>query len=216
MAITQASLKERARTLLVAMTERERFIYALPREGSFDKALSVAEAQSMQQSEREAGGSVVKLVAAQEQDASHLIVFDNEALDVVLLEGRCAAVVPVLQSILEETGFVPQSGLWASALDIGEPGCGRALAILAHMAVEWDDDWTDLFLLHLASPDALVRREAVASLTLAAMVCGDADPALELLGEARRRERFPKLSENIDDAVRVLKAFAGEAVELGG
>jgi hypothetical protein len=215
MAITQESLKDRARALLVAMTERGRFVYALPREESFAKALAMAAEQGLKEEAREAEGSVVKFVDTQEQGAAHLIVFDNAALDVVLMEGASAAVVPVMQAILEETGFVPQSGLWASALDIGEPGCGRALAILAHMAVAWDDDWTDLFLLHLASPDALVRREVVGSLTLAAMVCGDAAPALELLGEARRRERFPKLTESIDDAVRVLKAFVGETVELG-
>jgi len=214
MAVTQASLRERARTLLEAMTERNRYVYALPREGSFDKVLAIAADQDLQEAEREADGSVVKLVGKQETNAPQLIVFDNAALDVVLMEGSSDSVVPVMQAILAETGFVPQSGLWGSALDIGEPGCGRALAILAHMAVGWDDDWTDLFLLHLASPDAMVRHDAVGSLTLAAMVCGDPAPALELLAEARKREKFPKLSETIDDAVRVLKGFAGEAVEI--
>jgi hypothetical protein len=71
-------------------------------------------------------------------------------------------------------------------------------------------------LLHLASPDATVRRRAIDALTLAALVAGDTAPALELLREGRARERFPKLAEVYDDAVRVLEAFDGKPVEVGG
>jgi hypothetical protein len=210
---SESALKARARSLMVAMTERSRWIYALPRDGSFARARAIAEEHGMAVRETADEGRVLKLEPANDGGA-RLLLFDNRRLDVVLLEGAGDTVAPVVRAIVETAGFLPQSRLWGAALDIGEPGCERALAILGHMAVSWDDDWTDLFLLHLASPDATVRRQAIDALTVAALVAADTTPALELLGEARRRERFPKLAETLDEAIRALQGVGGGPAEL--
>jgi hypothetical protein len=76
------------------------------------------------------------------------------------------------------------------------------------MVVAWDGDWGDLFLLHLASPDPVVRHDAVTAITVAAMVARDAGPAPELLAEAGRRESYPKLKETIDEAMKCVAAIA--------
>ena len=68
------------------------------------------------------------------------------------------------------------------------------------MVVAWDEDWSDLFLLHLASPDPVVRHDATLALTVAVMVARDAGPAPALLEEAIRREKFPKLKETMREA----------------
>jgi hypothetical protein len=121
-----------------------------------------------------------------------------------------------MAKILEATGFVPQSKLWGDALNIGTPEAQRALKILAHMAIGWDADWTDLFLLHLASPDPVVRHDATLALTTAAMVSFEQAEAIELLVEARKRETYPKLAETMAEAEQVLRKLEGEPVELSG
>ena len=88
----------------------------------------------------------------------------------LFLQGDQPGCVPTMAKILEKTPFVPQSKLWGDALNIGTPEAQRALKILAHMAIGWDGDWTDLFLLHPASPDPIVRHDATLALTTAAMV----------------------------------------------
>ncbi len=206
--ITQQALKERARDLLVAMTQRSRWVYALP-PGSFRKATAILQKARLERSATEADGTVVKFLS----DTASFVVFDAAALGVVLLEGEGDAVAP-LKEILDETGFVPQSKLLADALDIGEAHALTGLRILAHMAIGWDEDWTDLFLLHLASPDPIVRHEATLSLTMAAMVGGDASPAVMLLEEAHQRESYPQLADTMADALRVLRAFRGDPVDI--
>jgi len=211
--VTEAALKERARTLLVGMTERSRWVYALPSE-SFAKVCAVLDEASIPKVAEEAEGRVVRHVSA--DDKAAFVVFDNPDLDVVLVEAEGDAAVPTMQKLLELTGFLPQSKLWGEALDIGEPRATTSLKILAHMAVAWDDDWTDLFLLHLASPDPIVRREALNATLLAAMVARQAEPAIELLEEAKRREKFPKLAESIDEGLKVLEALDGQPLPIGG
>ncbi len=76
------------------------------------------------------------------------------------------------------------------------------------MVVAWDGDWADLFLLHLASPDPIVRHDAVTAITIAAMVARDRGPAPELLAEAAKRESYPKLKETIDEALQCVTAIA--------
>lgn len=209
--ITEAALKERARALLVGMTERSRWVYAVPGE-QFANVLGLLEAEGIAKVAEEAEGKVVRHVS--DDEAAVFVIFANEKLDVVLVEAEGDAAVPTMQKLLEKTGFLPQSKLWGDALDIGGPRATRSLQILAHMAVFWDEDWTDLFLLHLASPDAVVRRDALTATTLAAMVARDAPPAIELLEEARRREKFPKLAEAIDEALRVLRSVDGQPLDL--
>ncbi|MEZ4442764.1 MAG: hypothetical protein R3B72_26955 [Polyangiaceae bacterium] len=215
--VAEAALKERARTLLVAMTERARWVYALPRTKDGDRTWAMVEAafsaHGVPQRAEEAEAPVSRY--ASEDGSVAYVVFEHDDLDVLFVEAEGEGAVPLMLELLERTGFVPQSALWGDALDIGGPRSSWALSVLAHMAVAWDDDWTDLFLLHLASPDALVRRQAALALTLAAMVARDSGPALELLAEALRREKFPQLRVVLEDAERVLSALAGNPVDLG-
>ena len=113
-----------------------------------------------------------------------------------------------LGALLGKTGFFAQTALLESAFDVATPDARKALLTLAHMVVAWDDDWADLFLLHLASPDPVVRHDAVTAVTVAAMVARDKGPVPELLAEAARRETYPKLKETIADAQKVVAALA--------
>jgi hypothetical protein len=208
--VTQSALKERARTLLVAMTERSRWVYALSEPSDFAAAKAILEAAGIASAGVEANGKVLKY----EQDRAAFVLFDaSDDLGAVMLTGIGDAAVPVMHKILEATRFIPQSLLWEQALDISESHATPALKLLAHMAVGWDEDWSDLFLLHLASPDAIVRHDTTLALTMAAMVAGEADAAMQLLEEARKRESFPKLAETMDDALRTLGAFRGDPVD---
>lgn len=209
-----AALKKRARGMLVAMTDRAHWIYALPREAqTFDKALAVLAAEGIPRVEDAAGKSVVRL--GSEEAGASFIVYDAEALGLVLLEGAGNGAVPTLAKVLEATGFVPQSELWRQALDVADArAASRAVRALAHMMVEWDADFHDLFILHLASPDAIARHEAVVAVTLASLVARDAFPGLELVEEALARESFPKLKETMEEAMTVLRAYAGKPVDV--
>ena len=208
--VPQAALKERARSLLVSMTERNRWVYALAQREHFAAAKTIIEAAGVASAAEEADGKVLKY----DDGSASFVVFDAiEELGAVLLTGIGEGAVPLMQKILETTGFVPQSLLWERALGIGEPQATPALKLLAHMAVGWDEDWTDLFLLHLASPDAVVRHDTTTALTMAAMVAGEAGPAVALLEEAKKREAFPKLADTMADALRVLRAFRGDPID---
>jgi hypothetical protein len=209
---TETALKARARTLLEAMTERERWVYAVPLGEGTTSARAALEAQGLAVEEEDPGARVARLVDA--AGSARFVLFDSAPLDVTLIEASGAGAPAVLGAVLERTGFYAQSRLLATALDVQDPECVKALRTLAHMVVAWDEDWTDLFLLHLASPDAVVRHEAVASLSVAAMVARDAAPALHLLREALAREKFPKLAETMGEAIALVEASAGGAVQV--
>jgi hypothetical protein len=209
---TETALKTRARTLLEAMTERERWVYAVPLADGTVSARAILEAAGMAVEEEDAGAGVARLADA--TGSTRIVLFDSAPLDVTLIEASGAGAPPLLAAVLEQTGFYAQSRLISTALDVHDPECVKALRTLAHMVVAWDEDWSDLFLLHLASPDAVVRHDAVASLSIAAMVARDAAPALHLLREARAREKFPKLAETMAEAITLIEASAGGAVAL--
>jgi hypothetical protein len=210
--VTEAALKDRARSLLVAMTERSRWVYALPSGDTFDTVCQMIAADGLPKVADDAKGKVVRFET--EDEATAFVVFENAELDVVLVEAEGDGAVATMQKLLEKTGFYAQSKLWGQALDIGGGEATRSLRILAHMAVAWDEDWTDLMLLHLASPDAVTRQSALVATTLAAMVAREPGPAIELLEEAKRREKFPKLAEAIGESLGVLKAADGQPVDL--
>jgi hypothetical protein len=214
--LAETALKKRAKQLLVAMTERERYVYALPRlTNEKNSALVIAAVMDERAIPRAADDADGKVVRYASDASAQFIVFDHAELDVVFIEASGGGgVVPTMQQILEHTGFVAQSKLLGVALDVGRADAPRALQVLAHMVVAWDDDWTDLFLLHLASPDPLVRRSALDALTIAAMVAQETQAARELLAEAARREKMPKLAAAIADAERVLGALAGDAIDI--
>jgi hypothetical protein len=209
---SETALRGRARALLEAMTERARWVYALP-EGAAethvrpilaDRGLRVEEEDEKARAARfaNAGGTV------------HFAVLESAELEVTLVEASGPDAPPILAEILDRTGFFAQSRLLGTALDIKEPEAPKALRTLAHMVVAWDEDWSDLFLLHLASPDAVVRHEATLALTIAVMVARDAGPAPALLAEALSRETFPKLAETMREAANVIQGVTGGAVDL--
>ena len=89
-----------------------------------------------------------------EKGQASLVLFDSPDLDVAFVEAAGPEAPAILADILDRTGFYAQSTLLGTALDVKDPEAPKALRTLAHMVVGWDEDWGDLFLLHLASPDA--------------------------------------------------------------
>jgi hypothetical protein len=209
---TETALKGRARALLEAMTERARWIYALPRGEGPEAVRAVATAKGLRVEEDDAQAGAARF--ADEAGRASLVLFDSPDLDVALVEAVGADAPPVLADILERTGFYAPSTLLGTALDVHDPEAPKALRTLAHMVVAWDEDWSDLFLLHLAAPDPVVRHDAVVALTVAVMVAHDAGPALALLDEAIRHEKFPKLKETMSEARNVVSGITGGPVEL--
>ena len=197
--------------LLEAMTERAHWVYALPPASVPQVELALAEGGFALVEQASEGG------VRRFQDASaeaSFVLYPSDVLEVLLVDVAGVKAVEVLAKILDSSGFYAQSQLLGTALDVRDPEAPKALRTLAHMVVAWDEDWTDAFLLHLAAPDPVIRHEAVASLSVAALVARDAAPATALLHEAARRERFPKLKETMLEAVGVLEAALGKPVEI--
>jgi hypothetical protein len=209
---TETALKGRARALLEAMTARARWIYALPRGEGPAAVAAIAAAHGLAREEEDTGAGASRY--ADEKGSASLVLFDSADLDVTLVEAAGPEAPEVLAEILDRTGFYAQSTLLGVALDVKDGEAPKALRTLSHMVVAWDEDWSDLFLLHLASPDPVVRHDAVLALTVAVMVAHDAGPAPALLDEAIRREKFPKLKETMTEAQSVVRGLAGGPVEV--
>jgi predicted nuclease of predicted toxin-antitoxin system len=209
---TETALRGRARTLLEAMTARARWIYAVPSELGRGAVRPIALAQGLRCEEEDAKVGAARF--SNEKETASIVVLDSAELEVMLLEAAGPDAPPILADILEKTGFYAQSTLLGTALDVRDEEASKALRTLAHMVVAWDEDWSDLFLLHLASPDAVVRHEATMALTVAVMVARDAGPAPALLEEAIRREKFPKLKETMNEALNVVRGLTGGPVEI--
>jgi hypothetical protein len=209
---TETALRGRARSLLEAMTEKARWIYAIPRELGAEAVRSIALAKGLRCEEEDTGAKAARFV--NERQTASLVTLDSEELSVMLIEATGPDAPPILADILERTAFYAQSTLLGTALDVRDEEASKALRTLAHMVVSWDEDWSDLFLLHLASPDPLVRHEATVALTVAVMVARDAGPAPALLDEAIKREKFPKLLETMREARSVVLAVTSGAVEI--
>jgi hypothetical protein len=209
---TETALRGRARALLEAMTARARWIYALPRLEGPGAVRAIAEAQGLRREEDDAAAGAARF--ANERSTASLVVLDSEALDVALVEAAGVDAPPILAEVLNRTGFYAQSTLLGVALDTRDPEAPKALRTLAHMVVAWDEDWSDLFLLHLAAPDPVVRHDAVLALTVAVMVARDAGPAPALLDEAIRRETFPKLKQTMTEALGVVRGVTGGPVDV--
>jgi hypothetical protein len=207
---TETALRGRARALLEAMTARARWIYAVPRDQGPAAARAVALAAGLRVEQEEAGAARY----ANEQGTASLVVLDSAELEVMLVEAAGPDAPPILADILDRAGFYAQSTLLGTALDVHDPEAPKALRTLAHMVVGWDEDWSDLFLLHLAAPDPVVRHDAVVALSVAVMVAHDAGPAPALLDEAIRREKFPKLAETMREALNLVRGVTGGPVEV--
>lgn len=200
------ALVARARTLVEQMTERARWIYALPSEEAAEHTTPTLEAHHFVRRETDAASHAAKWTHEAENAA--FVVVERPDLDVVLVEAQGGAAADTLGALLGKTGFYAQSTLLSSAFDLPSEDAQKALLTLAHMVVVWDDDWADLFVLHLAAPDPIVRADAVTALTIAALVARDRGPCLELLDEAARRETFPQLKETMEQARAVVDAIA--------
>lgn len=210
---TETALKARARSLLEAMTERARWMYALPRDaGEAGIARAILEEAGLRIEESDDKAGVARFTSA--GGAATFVLFDAADLEVLLIEGTGSGAPELLAKVLDRTGFYAQSQLLRTALDVRDPEAPKALRTLAHMVVAWDEDWSDLFLLHLASPDPVVRHDAAMALTVAAMVAHDPGPAPALLAEAEKRETFPKLRETLKEAAQVIAAMSGAPVAI--
>jgi hypothetical protein len=209
---TETALLGRARSLLEAMTEKARWIYAIPSDLGAKAVRPIALAKGLRCEEEDAVAKVARF--ANDRQTATLVTFDSDELSVMLIEATGPDAPPVLADILERTGFYAQSTLLGTALDVRDEEASKALRTLAHMVVSWDEDWSDLFLLHLASPDPVVRHEATIGLTVAVMVARDAGPAPALLDEALKREKFPKLAETMREALNVVRGATGGPVEI--
>lgn len=209
---TDTALKGRARALLEAMTERARWMYAVPRDqGEAAAARSILEESGLRVEDSDDKAGVVRLASSSEKAA--FVLFDSPDLEVLLIEATGPDAPGPLAKVLDRTGFYAQSQLLKAALDVRDPEAPKALRTLAHMVVAWDEDWSDLFLLHLASPDPIVRHDAAMALTVATMVARDPGPAVALLEEAERREKFPKLKDTLHEAIQLIHGLSGAPVE---
>ena len=211
---TETALKARARALLDAMTERTRWMYAVPRDhDELTTARAILEADGYRLEDSDDKARTYRFSKG-ESGPNAFVLFDSTDLEVLLLEATGEDAPETLAKVLERTGFYAQSQLLKTALDVKDPEATKALRTLAHMVVAWDEDWSDLFLLHLASPDPVVRHETAMALTIAVMVTREAGPAIALLEEAKRREKFPKLKDTLDEAINVISGLTGGPVAL--
>ena len=210
---SETALKGRARALLEAMTERARWMYAVPRDaGELATVRAILLDAGLRPEDGDDKAGVARFASADDKTA--FVLFDAADLEVLLIEGTGPGAPDVLATVLEKTGFYAQSRLLKTALDVHDPEAPKALRTLAHMVVAWDEDWSDLFLLHLASPDPVVRHDATLALTVATMVAREPGPALALLDEALSREKFPKLRDTMSEAKQVISGMSGGPVEI--
>jgi hypothetical protein len=196
-------LEERARELVHRMHDVERWAYAIDATLPGITLTEAIEDAGYRLGEADALAKVARYeVEGSPYDT--LVTLERPDLGVVLLQAFGPTTPDRLRSILERTGFLPQSRLLGEAYAIGSPRASQALTALAHLVVVWDDDWADLFLLHLASPDPIARQDAVRATVIAALSAHQAEPARALLSEALGRESFPQLRDTLVEAVAVV------------
>jgi hypothetical protein len=199
-------LKARARELVHRMHDVERWAYAIASGLPLATLIRAIADVGYRVAEEDTAAKVVRYdVEGSPHDA--LVTLERPDLGVVLLQAFGPTTPDRLGPVLERTGFVPQSRLLGEAYAVGESRASQALTVLAHMVVLWDDDWADLFLLHLASPDPVARHEAVLATVVAALSARQEEPARALLSEALGRESFPQLRDTLAQAVAAVEAI---------
>jgi hypothetical protein len=199
---TETALRSRARALLEAMTDRGRWIYAVPRDDGPAAVREVALAAGFTAPAADAPA------ARYEKGAAALVARDAADLDVLLVEATGEEAAALLGPILDKAGFYAQSTLLGTAFDVLDEEAPTALQTLAFMVVTWDADWRELFAGHLAAEDPVVRREAGTALTIAAATAGDPGPAAALLDEALGREPDAEVAAALTAARAALGAPA--------
>lgn len=186
---TETALKSRARALLEAMTARQRWIYAVPRDDGPAAVRAVALADGLRATNDDA------TTFANEKGTATIATRDAAELEVLLVEAAGEDAPEILAKILDQAGFYAQSTLLGTAFDVHDEEAPSALGTLAYMVVAWDEPWKELFALHLGASDPVVRREAAAALAIAAETARAQGPAPALLDEAIAREKVPEISE---------------------
>jgi hypothetical protein len=207
---SHTALVARAKDIVHRMHDVERWAYATVASVPSELRAAAVRDAGYAVVEEDPEAKVVRYEAPAESEASlpdTLVTLERSDLGVVLMQAYGPKTVDRLAPILEKTGFVPQSLLLERAYEVGSSDASQALTILAHMVVAWDEDWGDLFLLHLASPDPVSRHEAALATVVAAFSARQVEPARTLLGEALRRETFPKLRETLTEAVQSVEAM---------
>jgi len=204
---TESDLVARSREIVHRMHDVERWAYAidLTKDSSLLTAAIAAAGYRLADEDKAAG---VRRYEAEGSPPDALVTMARPDLGVCVLQAHGPSTVDRLGPVLEATGFVPQSRLLARAYAVGEPDASAALTTLAHMVVAWDEDWADLFLLHLASPDPVARHEAALATVVAAFSARQVEPARALLAEAHARESFPKLKDTLAEAVKAVSRLA--------
>jgi hypothetical protein len=200
------ALTDRARTLVVQMHSVERWAYAVDSAVPAESVRAAILSAGYLLVEEEAKSPVARYEAQTDRDdADAIVTLRREDLGVTVLQAYGRTTPDRLGPILEATGFVPQSSLLRRAYDVGQDDARKALTTLAHMVVVWDEDWADLFLLHLASPDPIVRHDAVLATVVAALSSREREHARVLLDEARRHEKFPRLADTMTEALAAVE-----------
>jgi hypothetical protein len=206
---TETALRTRARTLLEAMHERGRWIYAVPCETAQEHCRSLLEAEGLLLAPAEAreashGGHEGEGGSQEESSPLHfqatrgetrVLVREEPELEVTLIDAAGPDAPALLAALLEKTGFFAQSTLLGTAHDLDSPEASAALATLASMVVRWDGRWADLFAAHLASTDEAQRLAAAHALRTARAVAGSSKELGAFLDEARANAKSPALGE---------------------
>jgi hypothetical protein len=207
---TDTALRSRARALLEAMTERCRWIYAVPRELGAEAVRPIALAAGLRAIEEE--GSAARF--SNERESANLVVFDSPELEVMFHRGlgRRRAADPrghprkneLLRAVhaARHRARRARRGGRQGAPHAGAHGRGLGRGLERSLP------------LHLAAPDPVARHEATLALTVAVMVARDAGPAPALLEEAMKREKFPKLKDTMSEALNVVRGVTGGPVEI--
>ncbi|GAC1576203.1 MAG: hypothetical protein NVS3B20_07780 [Polyangiales bacterium] len=201
---TDEDLRERARALVLRMAALNRIVYVVALDISRENFESAVVSAGLRLRESDLEARVFRY--SDERNQARLVALERPDLGVRIFDAQGEGAAEHVRDILRRVPFVPQSKLLREAIDVGSPRASKALLILAHMVVSWDDEWSDRFILHLAAPDPIARREAVSSVFLAAVLSGERSAAIALLKESHARERFPKLRDTIHDAITRLSA----------
>src|SRR5262249_7997518 len=128
---TDTALKGRARALLAAMTERTRWIYAVPRDET-KQVQPILETADLVCEERAQAAGIARF---SEPSKISFVVFDNPELEMMLIETAGEDAPPILAQVLDKTGFYAQSQLIDTALNVHDPETNKTLRTLAHMVV---------------------------------------------------------------------------------
>lgn len=185
------ALKNRARLLLEAMSERGRWVYAIPQDAT-EVIHEIALAEGLTPAEDGKFRS---------NDGAELHLLHDPELEVLLLIAEAPGVVTVMSKILERVGFFAQSQLLAVAYDTDDEEAPTALRTLAHMLATWGEPWKDLFDLHLNATAPAVRSHAIQSLQVASSICPEV-PVDLLLQYRLEQEISPEIQEVLQQAIK--------------